>query len=315
MIEVTKVRPLFLTPIPSLDVDDSPSLRLSAGSGIVQVGPCLYVVADDELHLGVFSVKDPTRPGTRMPLLEKEFPGGLPDDTAARKKLKPDLEVLTLIPGEPAALLALPSGSKSNRTLGAWIPLTVQGEVNPTQTGKTVVCTPLYQTLLGEIPDLNIEGAAVSGSVFRLFHRGNSKAGRNCTIDLHLARLIQALKQGAELNESLLTPGTQIRDHSLGELRGVPLSFTDACAIAGERTVFIAAAEATDSTYDDGQYVGAVVGLLGADGQVQRTEELRCPYKPEGVWPVSGKPDTYWLVTDADDVGRASELFQFTFTA
>ncbi|MBC7693153.1 MAG: hypothetical protein H7222_15420 [Methylotenera sp.] len=299
MIELVKFRTFLLASGP-----------LSAGSGIVQVGTHLYVVADDELHLGVFSLNGPELPGTRLRVLEREFPAELPADPTARKKIKPDLEVLTLLNG---GLLALPSGSKPNRTLGAWIRLTAPGEVDPAQTRRTVVCTPLYQKLLGEIPDLNIEGAAISGSVFRLFHRGNSKSGRNCTIDLDLTRLVQALKHDADLGESLLTSRTPIRDHSLGELRGVPLSFTDACAIADERTVFIAAAEATDSTYDDGQYVGAVVGLLGSDGNVQRTEELRCPFKPEGVWPVSGKPDTYWLVTDADDVGRASELFQFTF--
>jgi len=69
------------------------------------------VVADDELHLGVFHATD-AGPGHLMRL----FPGRLPHPKAARKARKPDAEALTRLPpfaGCPhGALLAIGSGSK-----------------------------------------------------------------------------------------------------------------------------------------------------------------------------------------------------------
>ena len=56
---------------------------LSSASGLVRVGDELYVVADDELHLGCFSI-DATTPGSLL----RVFPGDLPDGVKKRKKKK-----------------------------------------------------------------------------------------------------------------------------------------------------------------------------------------------------------------------------------
>src|SRR5688500_14627034 len=87
--------------------------HISAASGMVAVGEFLCVIADDELHLGVFD-----RSGTGAGALVRLFPGELPDTPAERKALKPDLEALVRLPGFPGyphgALLALASGSRPN---------------------------------------------------------------------------------------------------------------------------------------------------------------------------------------------------------
>ena len=61
------------------------------------------------------------------------FEGALPDPKPDRKKQKPDFEALTLLPayGEypHGALLALGSGSKRNRRMGALLTLDAQGAV------------------------------------------------------------------------------------------------------------------------------------------------------------------------------------------
>ena len=90
---------------------------ISAASGLVPVGNWLYVIADDELHLGVFPATGAAK-GTLLRLL----PGKLPTEAKKRKAQKADVEVLTLLPrfaGCPhGALLALGSGSRPNRRRG-----------------------------------------------------------------------------------------------------------------------------------------------------------------------------------------------------
>jgi len=53
----------------------------------------MYVITDDDLHLGVFPVRS-SGPGGLIRL----FDGVLPQSHDERKKQKPDLEALTLIP-------------------------------------------------------------------------------------------------------------------------------------------------------------------------------------------------------------------------
>src|SRR4029453_9088666 len=89
MITLTKIRELNLSAAASA----GRPLHLSAASGLVCLNSFIYVVADDELHLGVFRSTD-NSPGNLVGL----FPGELPDSEVDRKKQKPDLEALTLLP-------------------------------------------------------------------------------------------------------------------------------------------------------------------------------------------------------------------------
>src|SRR5688572_30525555 len=114
MIALTKLRDLTLSEAPA----PGRPLHLSAASGLVCIHSFLYVVADDEHQLGVFR-SEHREPGSLIRL----FDGSLPDAKPDRKKAKPDLEALTLLPSyrdyPQGALLALGSGSRSNRRMGA----------------------------------------------------------------------------------------------------------------------------------------------------------------------------------------------------
>src|SRR6186997_430509 len=124
MITLSKIRDLDLSAAPSA----GRPLHLSAASGLACLNSFIYVVADDELHLGVFRAAD-REPGHLIRLFE----GALPDPKPDRKKQKPDFEALTLLPayGEypHGALLALGSGSRRNRRMGALLGLEEQGAV------------------------------------------------------------------------------------------------------------------------------------------------------------------------------------------
>jgi Family of unknown function (DUF6929) len=113
MITLTKVRQLDLSATTS-----GRPLHLSAASGLACLNSFNYVVADDELHLGVFRANS-SEPGHLIRLFE----GELPACKADRKKQKADFEALTLLPSYGdypfGALLAFGSGSRPNRRLGA----------------------------------------------------------------------------------------------------------------------------------------------------------------------------------------------------
>src|SRR5690606_13280244 len=96
---------------------------IAAASGLVRHGGYCSVIGDDEHHLGIFSAHD-LRPEQILRLL----PSDLPTAPKKRKKLKPDFEVLTLLPAAEkyphGALLVMGSGSKPNRNLGLLLALT-----------------------------------------------------------------------------------------------------------------------------------------------------------------------------------------------
>ena len=88
MISLTKIRELDLSATTS-----GRPLHLSAASGLVCLNSFSYVIADDELHLGVF-LANSSEPGHLIRLFEGELPGCKVD----RKKQKADFEALTLLP-------------------------------------------------------------------------------------------------------------------------------------------------------------------------------------------------------------------------
>lgn len=276
---------------------------IAAGSGLVRVGAHLYVIADDERELGVFGAE-----GDAPGRLARMLPGALPSGPAARKRAKPDLEALALLPPastrSAGALLALESGSRPTRRGGVLWVLDVHGALvgDP----RRLDLEPLYAVLDREIPDLNIEGATVAGDRLLLFQRGNGRGAVNAVIELDLDGALRELA-GGSLSAG---PVTGQRRHDLGEVGGVRLCFSDATALRDGRVVFTAVAEAGDDTYRDGACAGSGVGLLGRDGEPAGWEPLDPPLKVEGVEAhvTAGGRAELLMVADADDPGSPSPL-------
>lgn len=297
MISLTKIRTLTLP-----DAGGTP--HLSAASGLACVGSCIYVVADDELHLGIFPATGET-PGRLLRL----FPGTLPVKKKARKKLKPDLEAITLLPPFGAyasgALLTLGSGSKPNRRLGALLGVDAQGAIDGSP--RVVDLSQLFSGLERHFPALNIEGATVSGDMLRLLQRGNKGHPQNAIVRFALAPLLDALSSGEPVGP--LAPAA-IDTVDLGAIGDVPLCFTDGAALPDGRMVFAAVAENTDDSYNDGPCLGAAIGIADEDGRICFVDHLDLPHKIEGVDArVDGGTIRLLLVTDADDAGVPAVLF------
>jgi len=273
-----------------LTLEKVADLEVSAASGLVALGDELCVVADDELFLAVFDRSG--APLRRVPL----FAGELPEAHKARKRAKPDLEALALLPD--GRLLALGSGSTASRMRSACID--PHGESALRISDWSV----LFAELRRDIAELNIEGAAVAEGRLWLAQRGNGASGLNALIELDLELARAALEAGAPIDARSLRAIHIVR---LGAIDGAPLSLTDLAAVPGRGLLFSAAAEPSGSTYDDAPVTGSIVGLLTTRGAVVHQLRVAPTCKLEGI---AIARDHLWLVADPDDRAQRAPLFR-----
>jgi hypothetical protein len=270
--------------------------HLSAASGLVHVGGRLYVVADDEHHLGVLDVD-----GGGVRLVQVRG-GELPADAALRKRGKPDLEALALLPPGPGwphgALMAVGSGSRPNRQHGFVGLLDARGGM----AGAVMwfALDDLYDRLRERLGELNIEGAFVTGSRLCLLNRAHRGHPVNACISLPLAGMERWLGQDAAA-----PPLPDIATFELGEEQGAPFGFTDGTASRDGGWLFSAVAEDTGNSYDDGRCLGCAIGRVSSEGRLLSLELVDGAPKIEGLAIAEG---VLLAVTDADDRGVAARL-------
>lgn len=300
MISLKKVRDLNLEAPPQA----GRKAHLSAASGIIRADNRFYVVADDELSLGVFGTEG-SAPGELIRLL----PGELPLDPVERKAAKPDFESLLLLPPFPGfeygALFALGSGSKKERRTGALLRL--DSNRAPIGGAQPFSLAGAFKPLRDEFERLNIEGAVVCDGELRLFQRGNKKDRRNAFARCRLAPVLEALGAGREIDALDVLA---IVETELGEIDGIPLSFTDAAVLANGDMVFTAAAEDTEDSYDDGLCVGCALGIVGPQGNIVFLEQTEPGNKLEAIDAIErdGAIDLM-LVSDADDAEIPATIY------
>jgi len=292
----------------SVDARSHPRCRafLSAASGLVRIRGALYVVADDELHLGW--IVESASAATPLHLL-RLMEGDLPSDASGRKAAKPDLETLAALPPMPGfpngALLALGSGSRPARETAVLLALDLQGNVEAQ--GVAVSLRPLYARLREHFSDVNIEGAFVNGGSFCVLQRGNKGSTRSACVRYDWNATAPWL-----LGQHIAPPKIEaIQPIDLGDVGGVPLGLTDGAALAGGAWAFCAVAEDTTDSYADGNCTGSAVGTVDANGRLRCLCPLAGAPKVEGVAVSAAQGGLLLtLVTDADDPHRASQLLE-----
>jgi hypothetical protein len=289
-----------LHPVRTLRLDESPGPRMakyvSAASGLVHVGPWRYVISDDLNHVALFSAK-PRTPGT----LVRVFEGVVPSRKKPRKKRKRDFESLAVLPafrGYPhGALLALGSGSRPRRRVGAYVALDAAGAV--AGKARRVDLADVYRPILREFGEANVEGAFVSGGDLVLLQRAHEGQPRNARVRVKLAAFLDALATGRTPRGGAVVA---ISDIALPAIDGVALGFTDGAALAGGGFAFTAVAESTGDSYADGPCAGSAIGIVDGRDRVRALWQLKPPLKVEGIAVVErgGRLDIE-LVTDADN--------------
>ena len=296
MIELRQLGELHLEAPPA---PGRPS-HLAAGSGLIVRDDRLWVVSDEEVGLATFPA-DRLDAGRLHPLADER----LPHEPDERKAAKPDLEALCELPPRPewpnGALLALGSGATERRRRG-WI--CRPGDAGTVEETFEVSLHALYELLDDELPDLNVEGAAIAGDRLWLAQRGNGEEGDNVLIALDL----EVTVRGLTADRAVPAEPVAMVTYDLGDADGVALTFSDLAPLPGGRLAYAAAAEAGGSTYHDGETTGAAIGALSpGEPLAEPPRPTSCPDKIEGI---SRRSDGAWLlVADPDDPDVPSPVF------
>ncbi|MEQ1691201.1 MAG: hypothetical protein ABMA00_07950, partial [Gemmatimonas sp.] len=159
-----------------------------------------------------------------------------------------------------------------------------------------------------------VEGVLAMGDTLRFFGRGNGAARRdlialNATCDVALPELLAYLQDPQRIEPP--SPGNVVQ-YNLGELGGVRLGFTDATA-HGDAVLYSATAETSEDASSDGPVTGSVLGVISRAGSVRFTvltdaSGRALQEKVEGVLLSPTSPRKAYIVIDADDATRPSEL-------
>lgn len=281
--------------------------HVRSASGIVRVGGRIAVIQDDANFVALIDPETGFAHAITLPAGEdgrRQF-----DDVRGNKRFKLDLECCVAVDD---TLVAFGSGSTPVREKI----LTVRGIGSEEPEIRVADASALYAALRARPEfagsELNVEGAAVTGGTLRLFNRGNGAPREglrpvNASCDLDLAAVL------AWLDDPCASPPTPaaIRQYALGDIGGLPLTFTDAAALGGS-ILYSAAAEDSPDATRDGPVAGAAIGIIAGDsvrfGQVMGMDGRPYTGKIEGILPTS--PDRLLAVVDPDDPVLPSVLLE-----
>lgn len=229
---------------------------IGSASGLIYKNNALWIIGDNSGFLYEYQID--SKDLIRHPLLEN------PSENIIKKD-KPDYEAITNF-GEDLYIFGSGSTDKRNSM------------VHLNASSKKIISTydlgELYATIKDvakvNAEDFNLEGAIYDGKSWYLLNRGNGIACRNVLFTI----------TGENLKDNFSVFST---DFILPELQGVRTSFTDAILI-DNFIYFLATAEDTISTYDDGEVLGSIIG--GIDLKTMKitfTEKISDSHKFEGL--------------------------------
>ena len=256
---------------------------ISAASGLVYSQNVLFVISDSSSFLYQYDID--------KKLLLK-FPLVKDAKENIEKAEKPDLESITQYGNQ---LIMLGSGSTSKRN--TMFSLDLGSDALQSQDLST-----LYQKLkdVGSFSDdqLNIEGAIYAHQTMLLFQRGNSKNSQN----------------GIFIIPNHQEDGIRFVPISLPTLDDIETTFTDAILV-GDKIYFLACAENTESTYEDGEVLGTILGIMHAPTfEIIDVQLLSEHQKFEGItlYKNNEKEIQFLLCEDNDSEILKSDIYKLT---
>lgn len=264
-------------------------IGIGSASGLIYKNNTLSIVGDNSSYLYEYNLENKIL--ERHPLTEN------PAENIAKNE-KPDFEAVTEFEN---AIYVFGSGSTEKRTK------MVQLDAKT----KTIIATSdlsdLYLSMqsFSQLPegDLNIEGVVRKDNEWFFFNRGNGTKGENIVFTV----------QGKNLTEefNIIT-----NEYKLPKIKGVQTSFTDA-VLAGNKIYFLATAENTTSTYNDGEVLGSIIGSIDtATMKIGFTKKITDTHKFEGIslYEETEKEITFLLCEDNDTEELKANIFKLTIS-
>lgn len=270
-----------------------------SGSAINYHDGLLYIIGDDANQLLVLdSNYNEINTVALFHYAEKRIP----------KAQKPDLETAVIITaGGQKSLLALGSAATKERETGVLLPLTVNNN-QP----RYISCASFVKRLW-QIPEINIEGAAIAGNCFLLANRGNESHPVNQLI-------ITTTDFWERQEDAPISVSKLVNPFPLTGFAGV----SELCYVEQEDVLLVLfSSEATGNAYDDGvigdSYLGWITHIsrklhdadIQLDGIVNLSD-LDPAFKGEkmeGICLATVKDNEWYLHLVADNDQGASRLF------
>ncbi|TDE02300.1 DUF6929 family protein [Flavobacterium sandaracinum] len=260
---------------------------IGAASGLIYKDNSLLIIGDNSSYLYEYNMTSQNL--KRYPLLEN------PSENILKKE-KPDFEAIATF-GESIYVFGSGSTEKRNKMI----------QINVAD--KKIVATndiarlyAVLQNSAGIKPeDFNIEGAIYNGKNWYLINRGNGSSNKN---------VLFALK-----GEILTTPLPILSyAYQLPTIKGVQSSFTDGVLV--ENTIyFLATAEDTKSTYDDGIVLGSLIGCIDLKTmKIIFTKKISDSHKFEGLtlYTHSKEKIEFLLCEDKDTDALETDIYKLS---
>lgn len=231
-------------------------IGIGSASGLFLKENSLYIIGDNSSYFYEYEIKSSGL---------KRY--ALSDNPAENinKKFKPDFEALTSYQN---SFYLLGSGSTESRNE------MIQLSTDTKERISSLNLSLLYKRMQ-ELADLNtenfnIEGVIYTGDTWYFFNRGNGNSGKNIVFTFH----------GKHLNRN---SNITFKELKLPEIKGISTGFTDAIKVENQ-FYFLAAAENTNSTYNDGEVLGSIIGCIDIKTmEITFTKKISDRHKFEGL--------------------------------
>lgn len=211
------------------------------------------------------------------------------------KKIKPDFEALY---ENDSLVYVFGSGSKPNRNFGYKIN-------KSTMEYEFLDLSWLYDSMRDfagmDEKDFNIEGVTFARGEWYFFNRGNGPESKNMIFTV----------QGENLVDDF---NVFHQEYELPEINGHISGFSDATAVNGV-LYFIATAEGTKSTYNDGEILGTMLGAIPLkDMEITFTQKISDTHKFEGitVYQKSPRKIEFLLSEDNDTDNQEATIYKMS---
>jgi hypothetical protein len=262
-------------------------IGIGSASGLFFHDNWLYIIGDNSGFLYEYNNTDSSL--NKYPLLRNPSENIL-------KKDKPDFESLTHFQD---TLYIFGSGSTNKRNA------MIEFDFETRKKSTTNNLVDLYAVMqsFGNVKseDFNLEGAIYDGENWYFFNRATRSSNKNVIFTLHAKKLNEEF--------SLLS-----NDYTLPKIKGVRSGFTDAILV-GDKIYFLATAENTLSTYDDGEILGSLIGRIDLETmKIDFTQKISPTNKFEGLslFSKNNKQIQFLLCEDNDTNVLESSIFKLS---
>lgn len=258
-------------------------IGIGAASGLVYYQDCLFIISDDSSFLYEYNIKEEAVNKIRLDKYSQEN---------TPKKEKRDFEAITLYDNK---LYIFGSGSTHKRETRFIYDLKTK-EVQ--KEDFTAIYKNIRKATSISKEDFNIEGAFYNAGKWYLFQRGNGCNAKNGII-------VYDTNNNKIAFTAIVLP----------KIEAFEATFTDAILV-NDTIYFLAAAENSNSTYNDGEILGSLFGSIKLETlEVINTHQVSNSRKFEGLtlYKNSETAISFLLCEDNDTSVLQSDIFELTF--